>query len=122
MLPGPQQMCRRQMPSDRLYSETLEVAWGPGPCKASVNDSKSLSLSLEALLRSGERVGENCLGGEDARSFVSSPLIIYVIMYPMRRVHHLLLPFLVGTDVIVVFRRQIFVAVDAELEDVQIRI
>ena len=69
--PGPPQLCRRQMPSDRLYSETLEVAWGPGPCKAAVNDSKSLFLSfLEALLRSGERVGENCLGGEDARSYL----------------------------------------------------
>lgn len=60
---GPQQLFRRQMPSDRLYFETLEVACEPGSCKAFVNDSKSLSSSsLGALLRSGERVGENCVG------------------------------------------------------------
>ena len=47
-----------------------------------------------------------------------SPLIIYV-MYPIRRVYHLLLPFLVGIDVIVVFRRQTFVVADAEFEDIQ---
>ena len=40
-------------------------------------------------------------------------------MYPIRRVYHLLLSFLIGIDVIVVFRRQTFVVVDAELEDIQ---
>lgn len=40
-------------------------------------------------------------------------------MYPMRRVHHLLLPFHIETDVMVVFRRQIFIVVDAEFEDIK---